>query len=88
MRQVWAQARAASADRTQRTTVCSHLAIDEVELRGICEGGGRNLPYHVIDERNACLDGVGPVFGGPGYVRMTVEMVRSDVMRSLFVLID
>ena len=57
---------AASADCAQRTTDGSHLAIDEVECRGIGEGGGRNLSYHVVDKRNARLNGVGPVFGGPG----------------------
>lgn len=57
---------AAGADRAQRATDGSHLSIDEVKRCRVCEGRGQDLLEDVVNEGNACLDGVGPVLGGSG----------------------
>lgn len=57
---------AAGADLAQCATDGGHLCIDEVKRCRVCEGRGRDLLEDVVDEGNACLDGIGPVLGGSG----------------------
>lgn len=57
---------AAGTDLAQCAQDGSHLCIDEVKCWGVCEGGWRDPLEDVVDEGNACLDGIGPVLGGSG----------------------
>jgi len=57
---------AAGTDLAQCATDGGHLCIDEVKRCRVCKGRGRDLLEDVVDEGNACLDGIGPVSGGSG----------------------
>ena len=57
---------AAGTDLAQCATDGSHLCIDEVKRFRVCKGRGRDLLEDVVDEGNACLDGIGPVLGRSG----------------------